>query len=157
MHYHAEVWIKNPQLAEEQITRIMQPFEEGYIDTGEVDEDGEPIQNHNGGFWDWWQIGGRWSGSHDGYNPEKNPRNNKGGMPVWPTEFENHYGDVLPVSECRESLTAHTLIIDGVGCFHTEEWNGSEIVKTDWSGNVKAKLAELGIEGGYLVTVDYHN
>jgi hypothetical protein len=25
--------------------------------------------------WDWYQIGGRWTGLFDGYNPEKNPAN----------------------------------------------------------------------------------
>jgi hypothetical protein len=29
----------------------------------------------NGGFWDWYQIGGRWTGTFDGYEPEKDPAN----------------------------------------------------------------------------------
>ena len=27
------------------------------------------------GFWDWYQIGGRWSGAHGTYNPEDDPEN----------------------------------------------------------------------------------
>jgi len=29
----------------------------------------------DGGFWDWYQIGGRWTGLFDGYDPEKDPAN----------------------------------------------------------------------------------
>jgi len=29
----------------------------------------------NGGFWDWYQIGGRWTGTLDGYDPDKDPAN----------------------------------------------------------------------------------
>ena len=29
----------------------------------------------NGGFWDWYQIGGRWTGALDGYKPDEDPRN----------------------------------------------------------------------------------
>ena len=29
----------------------------------------------NGGFWDWYQIGGRYTGALDGYDPEKDARN----------------------------------------------------------------------------------
>ena len=28
-----------------------------------------------GGFWDWYQIGGRWTGVLDGYEPDEDPRN----------------------------------------------------------------------------------
>lgn len=28
-----------------------------------------------GGFWDWYQIGGRWTGTLDGYDPETDPAN----------------------------------------------------------------------------------
>ena len=28
-----------------------------------------------GGFWDWYQIGGRWTGALDGYDPDKDERN----------------------------------------------------------------------------------
>jgi hypothetical protein len=30
-----------------------------------------------GGFWDWFQIGGRWTGVLDGYDPETDPKNKK--------------------------------------------------------------------------------
>jgi hypothetical protein len=31
----------------------------------------------DGGFWDWYQIGGRWTGTFDGYDPTKDPANQK--------------------------------------------------------------------------------
>jgi len=30
-----------------------------------------------GGFWDWFQIGGRWSGVLDGYDPQADPQNQR--------------------------------------------------------------------------------
>jgi len=31
----------------------------------------------SGGFWDWYQIGGRWTGLFDNYDPTKEPENNE--------------------------------------------------------------------------------
>lgn len=39
------------------------------------DENGEFFKD--GSRWDWWQVGGRWTGAFDGYDPEKDPRNIK--------------------------------------------------------------------------------
>lgn len=67
MHQHAEVWVPNNLGVEKQIEEIMAPFREG------GDEEGEDTVN---GFWDWWQIGGRWTGAHTPeYDPDKDPRN----------------------------------------------------------------------------------
>ena len=33
-----------------------------------------PSEDH-GGFWDWYQIGGRWTGTLSGYDPETDPAN----------------------------------------------------------------------------------
>ena len=79
-----------------------------------------------GGFWDWWVIGGRWG----------------------------HAGNVTPVKSA-ENKTCHTLIIDGIA-YLTERWNGDCYMPTGFDGKAKAKLAELGITEGFLVTVDYH-
>lgn len=37
----------------------------------------EAMKGHKepGGFWDWYQIGGRWTGVLDGYDPEKDEEN----------------------------------------------------------------------------------
>lgn len=34
------------------------------------------LEDHGDGQkWDWYQIGGRWTGAYDGYNPAKDPKN----------------------------------------------------------------------------------
>jgi len=54
MHYHAEVWIPHTEDIESQVAKAMEPDEE------------------HGGFWDWYQVGGRWKGAHaPDYDPEK--------------------------------------------------------------------------------------
>ena len=60
MHYHAEVWVKDLATLKESLEAAMEPHREGDSD---------------GGFWDWYQLGGRYTGSHDGYVPEQDPRN----------------------------------------------------------------------------------
>jgi hypothetical protein len=62
MHNHAEIYLKVvPINLEEAIDKIMAPFNE---------EDGDNEQ----GFWDWYQIGGRYTGSHiEGYDPDSDP------------------------------------------------------------------------------------
>ena len=47
------------------LERVLAPHQEQY---DEATEDW-------GGFWDWWQIGGRWTGHLSGYDPEKDPAN----------------------------------------------------------------------------------
>ena len=64
MHYHAEIWIPDDvdwiQL-ETLINDTMAPYNKNF---------------HDNGWWDWWQVGGRYSGRHQpGYNPEDDPRN----------------------------------------------------------------------------------
>jgi hypothetical protein len=86
----------------------------------------------DGGFWDWFQIGGRWTGTFDGYDPMKDPANQKpcdlcgatgkrtdsvaeayphlkcngcdgtGIQTEWPTQWKHHDGDVMPVAHLTE-------------------------------------------------------
>jgi len=66
MHYHCEIYVSEINNIEDQIEEIMEPFQEEYHE--EKDE--------MSGFWDWWQIGGRWTGAHsDKYDPQKDERN----------------------------------------------------------------------------------
>ena len=86
-----------------------------------------------GGFWDWYQIGGRWTGALDGYDPETDPANLKtctlcggsddrkaewkaemkgcngchgtGKQVEWPTQWKMRAGDIQPI----ESLTQEQL------------------------------------------------
>jgi hypothetical protein len=144
-------------------------------------------------FYDWYQIGGRWTGSHDKFDPENDPMNvetcrmcngtgfrddelgkqerekdpsytcngcgqynnetkmwehgrqGKGLSLKWPTNWARHDGDIIEVKDVPDDLDCYTLVVEDE-VFH----------KSDFDGNVKKKLAELGITEGYLVTVDYH-
>lgn len=118
-HYFVGVVIpKSTEFADLEATLepILAPFEESY------DEDTE--RHH--GFWDWWSIGGRWTGVWSGYDPKEDPSNlnfecrlcagtgirtdfDPSGWPCngcsgngwhvkWPTEWVKHPGDIVPVS-----------------------------------------------------------
>lgn len=65
MHYHMEIIMPPTDDVEAAVASIMKPFDEN----GE-DEEGNPNRH---AFWDWYQIGGRWSGSHlkARYEPER--------------------------------------------------------------------------------------
>lgn len=62
MHYHAEVWIPEyddrPATLEAAVMNEIERFKEEY-----KDEDGN-WQYREDGWWDWFQIGGRWDGVH---------------------------------------------------------------------------------------------
>lgn len=59
MHYHAEVWLPHNRNVEEQIDNALAQFNE----------------SESCGFWDWYQIGGRWTGVHTGYDPYEDINN----------------------------------------------------------------------------------
>lgn len=137
-------------------------------------------------FWDWYVIGGRWTGEKlDGYNPAKDDRNleecwlckgtgtrtdgmngpggcngcdGTGKSLKSPTKWVSE-GNIAPVSELSDELGCYTLIVEGHGVFHKEIWNSatSNFEVQEFTGNVKEKLKELGISDGYAVTVDYHS
>ena len=82
------------------------------------------------GWWDWYQIGGRWTGVLDGYDPSADPANKEtcylcggtgkrtdmevangcngcrgtGIMEKWPTDWATHPGDVQRLGDAREKL-----------------------------------------------------
>ena len=65
MHYHCEIWlpeIPTGESLEELVAAEMAPFCE---DGGDNPE----------GWWDWYEIGGRWVGAHDDYDPAKDLQN----------------------------------------------------------------------------------
>ena len=67
MHYSNLVIIEKPEDGE--------PLDEAFV-RGAVEQAMGPSED-NGGFWDWYQIGGRWTGALDGYDPETDPANQK--------------------------------------------------------------------------------
>ncbi len=167
MHEHAEVLIKHADHVEEQIKAIMEPYREIYFD----DEDSEPQ-----GWWDFYQIGGRWKGEHDPeYSQTKDPLhwetcwlcagtgkrtdmvvsdgcNGCGGTGVklkWPTQWGSHHSDIIPVEKVTPKLTCARLILPGIDMLTSDDWNNGL--------NVKDALDKHNIISGYLVTVDYHD
>lgn len=56
---------------EEILRERMSPF----CEHNEYDSDEEYEEHRDSLFWDWFQIGGRWTGLLSGYDPEKNPDN----------------------------------------------------------------------------------
>lgn len=150
MHYHAEVWVPEPKALfgssfkkniEKAVEVSMSPFSR-YGDSG---------------WWDWYQIGGRWTGVHvPDYDPNTDPENIENGSVKWPTSWVHFPGDIMKVEELPKLLNCFTLVIkDQVE--QERAWNGKDFVTTDFNGLVAPKLKQLAIFDGYLVTVDYHS
>ncbi len=62
MHFHLEIIMPPTDKIEEEISHILAPFDEG----------NEESRN---AFWDWYQIGGRWTGTKDGFDPASDENN----------------------------------------------------------------------------------
>lgn len=60
-HFSTWVLIEDGAEVEPRVTELLAPY------------DGEWFAD--GSRWDWWQLGGRWTGSLDGYDPETDPAN----------------------------------------------------------------------------------
>lgn len=67
MHYLALVVIPQDGDPKEHVERLMGPHTEQYPSENGTDE----ISGH----WDWYQIGGRWTGYLDGYKADSDPAN----------------------------------------------------------------------------------
>ena len=175
MHMHCEIYAEKIELG---TTNIVEVYVEKAMAPYHYDKGKKAFA------WDWYQIGGRYMGSHDDHNPRDNPNNHEtcwlcdgtgkrmdmvvengcngckgtGVHFKWPTEWEKHQGDVMKLSEVKKHLTAYALIIPNFGqeLWMGEWWNGEQYVKTGWDGKVLDKLKEKGLTDGYLITVDYH-
>ena len=75
MHFPIIVIMKNGfQFAE--VDRLLRPFDEGISVAEYLNEDGVPTTYNPESRWDWWQIGGRWTGVLSGtYNPREDAAN----------------------------------------------------------------------------------
>jgi hypothetical protein len=56
---------------EKHVTVAMEPYDE----TAEIERDDEGYWRNPRGKWDWWQVGGRWTGVWSDYNPQTDPAN----------------------------------------------------------------------------------
>jgi len=154
MHYHCEVWIpQRPKKLSELkvlINNIMSQYSYNNDDSCEEK------------FYDWYVIGGRWSGDH---LPEheflsdyrnytqcscKDTSRSCGychgtGMKLKNSSF--HKSDVMKLSKVRDDLTCCILIVDGI-VYYDDDLKDTP---------VKKFLFDKGVTSGYLVIVDCHN
>lgn len=59
---------------EKAVEKLMAPYDE-QLQIEPIVEDGETYWTNPNSFWDWYQIGGRWTGHLSDYNPEEDPAN----------------------------------------------------------------------------------
>jgi hypothetical protein len=120
MHYHGEVWVPKKPANKQEADQILEDLIGSYHEES----------NRSKGFYDFYQIGARYSGLHDSYDPSSNILNYKpcwlcngsgkrpdmdcshsrgcngcGGTGVhleWPTQFKFHEGDIMTVEEVEK-------------------------------------------------------
>lgn len=133
MHFFTLVVLPPPNGSEPDIdgavAAAMAPYDES-LEIEQVTEDGETYWTNPQSFWDWWQIGGRWTGHLDGCNG----CNGTGERTTWPTEWGPHDGDVARLGDVRERLVEsppHYLVHEGV--------SRAERRNPDWDGEFGAE------------------
>jgi hypothetical protein len=90
-------------------------------------------------YFDYWEIGGRWAGSHT-----DDPRN-----------------DTIPIEELLDSLSAYAILKDSKAIYFNEEQSinpcgALRIYYKDGALDLKATLEKYNITTGYVTTVDCH-
>ncbi|HEY2193635.1 MAG TPA: hypothetical protein VGH76_15260 [Actinomycetospora sp.] len=73
MHYVALVLIPADGDVDTRVAEAMHPYDENREIEKATDEDGEVYWTNPVSFWDWWQVGGRWTGLLSGYDPDADP------------------------------------------------------------------------------------
>jgi hypothetical protein len=176
MHYHCEVWVPEKPASYEEAAELV----EGLL---------WPFNENNPGsrrakFCDYAVLGGRYTGSHDDYDPGSDARNYERCSICKGTgergDYQNqtdrnfmrgcnscngtglsmkfraapHDGDIMALKDVPDEMTAYTLLV-------TRKRRSPEVYFIEeWDGtkeSVKVFLrTELGITDGYLITVDYH-
>lgn len=201
MHHHCEVYIPSKVMeglttqeelynyAVSFVENVMAPFQEcdgsDCPEDIDKDEDGNVIScdgcENSGGFYDWYVVGGRWTGALDGYKPWEDPQNYEScdlcdGTGLRTDEVGKQNGGMGWCRGCNAckgtgmkkkwhnqphpgDLQPLSKVSDELIC-STLIINGEVVNDDSWSGpgiKVKEALAERGITEGYLVTVDYHS
>jgi hypothetical protein len=59
------------------IAEILKPWDENAELVETTDDDGDTYRHNPNGKWDWWQLGGRWTGVWSDYDPAKDPLNHQ--------------------------------------------------------------------------------
>lgn len=209
MHYCTEIWIPTNENVETQIEEILKPYDENTEDENylqfEKSEDCENCEkfenecidgdlcgyykNNDGiigydinpnGLYDWFMIGGRYSGHKiKGYNPREDPNNHEKCPICNGTGFRGilicnscgNYDETTKSFQCWEirkgiSVSWPTnwdrldVNISDVNNINNEAACYSiiykDIVKIAYRDKLKKFIDEHKIENGYFVTVDCH-
>lgn len=167
MHFSALVIIENP-------------------DERPIDEQVSDVMDQHKHLWDWYQIGGRWSGLADRYEPDKDPQHivecrlcggtgtrpdmvvadgcngclGTGKHTTWPTEWKRHDGDVFPIAQLTEGAmrNVHT-VLSGSDEFLSERyepWRPSGETFVK-QDKPSAEWLKSYYENATAVVVDFHN
>lgn len=72
MHYVALVAVPETGDLDEQLDKALAPFKERWCESEDCEGDCAICTS---GFWDWWVVGGRWTGWLDDYDPDADARN----------------------------------------------------------------------------------
>lgn len=164
MHHFAAVVIPAGVAYEDAgpyVEKYMEPYREEY------DEAADELT----GFWDWYQIGGRWTGVWAEYDPEKDPRNiadgsqpfDRPGEVRWPTRWAPLPYDLIPVRNFLAMPTVFrrpiTLITPEQG-IEKETWRGDHY-KDHWQTDEQWEQTLQTVLSAYandqLLVVDYHS
>ncbi len=182
MHYHCEIWFPDrPDDIEKAVAEAMAPHLEVY----EADGGGRGIWDwyQIGGRWkgchdstydassdeshkapcvlcegtgkrsDGERFGAEWMAEMNGCNGCKG----SGVAVTWPTTWKPHDLDAIAVDALPGDFKACTLIANG-HAYVDRLYRPKYPEATDgFDGRLKVKLAELGLVGGWVVTVDYHS
>lgn len=183
MHFHCEVYAPEvPADIETYVAEAMAPYSQ--VDWDYEEEDCEEAERDC--FWDWYVIGGRWSGQHSLSMLNEEKLENFYGLmkslkdeqsidllfdlyfpeygypcPFTRNAYDGLYeDDIWPLEQIPGNYKCYTLVVPGLGAWHMEEWDeeARKFRPTEFAGLVVPFLKEkLGITTGYLITVDYHS
>lgn len=149
MHFRTEILFPaKPDNLEAEVAAAMDPFREEW----------NPEIGRYDGWWDWWQIGGRWTGAHSAeYDPRKDPENmemcsvcggtgkrldmyiesgcngcsGEGERIKWPTDWKHHESDVIRLADLADDQKSCNLVIvngDSIKVVESETWDGKNWV-----------------------------
>ncbi len=134
----------------------------------------EPFSQEGGqGMWDWYQVGGRFTGIFSGYNPNTDPANSetcdlcrgtgkrtdmevqngcngcagKGIRIVWPTDWQPHDGDIIKVRAMKKRTAFAVITPDG-------EWIERHGDDATWERELDKILDQH--QDNLVAAVDYH-
>ena len=183
MHYHCEVWVPVNKNIEEQLTAFMAPYYKGNECDSNSNGDYFWDWYQIGGRWKGKHVSDYDPNSDPehvvtcymcngtGHRPDIDPKEKElvnvcnvccgnGVQILWPTGWEPHPKDVIPISEIPDGFDCYTLVLPNK-VLHREEYHPKAKEKFQPSpvfpkGNVNTALADNGVTNGFLVTVDYH-